>query len=106
VVATAIGRFDTESLRKYPAELWRNAAASVPLQRLGRMEEYGWLMAMLASPLGRAFSGSVVTLDGGIDNWHGPWPPPTLAPQGEVPTEERRPAGLAPAGPDPGPSQP
>ena len=35
VIAVAIGRFDTESLRKYPAELWRSAAATVPLQRLG-----------------------------------------------------------------------
>lgn len=90
VLAAAIGRFDSESLRKYPAELWRNAAASVPVQRLGRMEEYGWLIALLASPLGQLFSGSVVTLDGALDNWHGPWPPPSLAPRGEVPTEERR----------------
>jgi NAD(P)-dependent dehydrogenase (short-subunit alcohol dehydrogenase family) len=40
VVAIAIGRFATESLRKYPAELWRSAVASVPLQRLGEAEEY------------------------------------------------------------------
>jgi citronellol/citronellal dehydrogenase len=89
VIAVAIGRFDTESLRKYPAELWRSAAASVPLQRLGSVEEYGWLIALLASPLGEAFSGSVVTLDGALDNWTGPWPPPALAPAGEVPTEQR-----------------
>jgi citronellol/citronellal dehydrogenase len=91
VIAVAIGRFDTESLRKYPAELWHSAAATVPLQRLGRVEEYGWLIALLASPLGPAFSGSVVTLDGALDNWTGPWPPPALARHGEVPTEERRP---------------
>ncbi len=91
VIAVAIGRFDTESLRKYPAELWRSAAATVPLQRLGRVEEYGWLMALLATPLGRPFSGSVVTLDGALDNWTGPWPPTALARDGEVPTEERRP---------------
>ena len=90
VVAAAIGRFDTESLRKYPEEVWHGAAATVPLQRLGRMEEYGWLMAMLASPLGRAFSGSVITLDGAADNWTGPWPPQSLAPQGRVPVEARR----------------
>jgi citronellol/citronellal dehydrogenase len=35
VVAAAIGRFDTESLRKYPEIVWRQAARSVPLQRLG-----------------------------------------------------------------------
>jgi citronellol/citronellal dehydrogenase len=89
VVAVAIGRFDTESLRKYPAELWRTAAATVPLQRLGDVAEYGWLIALLASPLGTAFSGSVVTLDGALDNWTGPWPPAGLARDGEVPTEER-----------------
>jgi citronellol/citronellal dehydrogenase len=92
VTAIALGRFATESLRKYPAELWRRAAASVPLQRLGTLEEYGWLVALLASPLGTTFSGSVLTLDGALDNWPGPWPPPDLTRDGEVPTEERRPA--------------
>ena len=90
VSAIAIGRFATESLRKYPAELWRTAAKTVPLQRLGEVEEYGWLVALLASPLGRSFSGSVVTLDGAADNWTGPWPPEGLVSDGEVPTEERR----------------
>jgi citronellol/citronellal dehydrogenase len=90
VTAIALGRFDTESLRKYPAELWRHAAATVPLQRLGRMEEYAWLVALLASPLGRSLSGSVLTLDGNLDNWTGPWPPAELVPSGRVPIEERR----------------
>jgi len=90
VMAVALGRFATESLRKYPAELWRGAAATVPLQRLGEPQEYGWLIALLASPLGHAFSGSVLTLDGALDNWTGRWPPPDLARDGEVPTEERR----------------
>jgi citronellol/citronellal dehydrogenase len=93
VVALALGRFATESLRKYPAELWERAAASVPLQRLGTLEEYGWMVALLASPLGMGLSGSVVTLDGALDNWAGPWPPPDLVRDGQVPTEERRPAG-------------
>jgi len=91
VVAVALGRFDTESLRKYPAELWKTAAASVPVQRLGSVEEYGWLIALLATPLGASLSGSVVTLDGALDNWTGPWPPVGLTRDGEVPTEARRP---------------
>jgi citronellol/citronellal dehydrogenase len=91
VVAAAIGRFDTESLRKYPEVVWQGAARSVPLQRLGTMQEFGWLVALLSGPLGRALSGSVVTLDGAADNWFGPWPPPTLIDDaGAVPTEERR----------------
>jgi citronellol/citronellal dehydrogenase len=90
VAALALGRFATESLRKYPSELWRRAAASVPLQRLGTLEEYGWIVALLASPLGSALSGSVVTVDGALDNWTGPWPPPDLVRDGTVPTEARR----------------
>jgi citronellol/citronellal dehydrogenase len=98
VVAVALGRLATESLRKYPAELWRRAAETVPLQRLGDMEEYGWLVALLATPLAGALAGSVVTLDGGLDNWTGPWPPQDLVRDGEVPTEQRRPAGSAAPG--------
>jgi citronellol/citronellal dehydrogenase len=92
VLAVAAGHFDTQSLRKYPEPVWRAAARTVPLQRLGREEEHAWLIALAASPLGRALSGSVVTLDGARDNWFGPWPPPTLTEDGgEVPTEARRP---------------
>lgn len=93
VVAIALGRLATESLRKYAAELWRRAAVNAPLQRLGAVEEYGWLVALLATPLGSALSGSVVTLDGALDNWIGPWPPEDLSRDGPVPTEERRAVG-------------
>jgi citronellol/citronellal dehydrogenase len=93
VVAAAIGRFDTESLRKYPEVAQRAAARGVPLGRLGEMREFAWLVALLASPLGRALSGSVVTLDGALDDFPGAWPPPALVDdEGTVPTEKRRPA--------------
>ena len=59
VLALAAGHFDTESLRKYPEPVWRAAARTVPLQRLGRESEHAWLVALAASPLGRALSGSV-----------------------------------------------
>jgi len=92
VLALAAGHFDTESLRKYPEPVWRGAARTVPLQRLGSEQEHAWLVALAASPLGRALSGSVITLDGARDNWFGPWPPPSLTGGGgEVPTEARRP---------------
>ena len=91
VTAVAAGHFDTEALEKYPASLRAGMARTVPLQRLGTVREHAWLVALLASPLGRAFSGSTVTLDGARDNWFGPWPPPGLADEaGEVPTEERK----------------
>ena len=91
VSAVAAGHFDTEVLSKYPASVRAGASRTVPLQRLGTVAEHAWLVALLASPLGRAFGGSTVTLDGARDNWCGPWPPPGLADEsGEVPTEERR----------------
>ena len=91
VLALAAGHFDTESLRKYPDVVYRGAARSVPLQRLGREQEHAWLVALAASALGRAFSGSVITLDGARDNWFGPWPPPSLVEdEGNIPTEARR----------------
>src|SRR3954470_1827946 len=94
VSAAAAGHFETEAIQKYPDVVRQGAARSVPLGRLGRPEEHAWLIALLASPLGRRFSGSVVTLDGARDNWYGPWPPPALVDDaGVVPTEERRPKG-------------
>jgi citronellol/citronellal dehydrogenase len=91
VVAVAAGHFRTEAIKKYPAGIAEAAAKTVPLQRLGEEEEHAWLIALLASPLGRRFSGTVVTLDGARDNWYGAWPPPGLVGEGEeVPTEERR----------------
>lgn len=91
VSAVAAGHFDTEVLSKYPASVRAGASRTVPLQRLGTVAEHAWLVALLASPLGRVFGGSTITLDGARDNWCGPWPPAGLADEsGEVPTEERR----------------
>ncbi len=91
VCAVAAGHFDTEAMEKYPDVVRAGMARSVPLQRLGAVQEHAWLVALLASPLGAVLNGSTVTLDGARDNWFGPWPPPGLADAaGEVPTEERR----------------
>jgi citronellol/citronellal dehydrogenase len=64
VTAVAAGHFDTQALEKYPESLRAGMARTVPLQRLGKVQEHAWLVALLASPFGRAFSGSTVTLDG------------------------------------------
>ena len=90
VTAIAVGTFDTEVMVKYPAAVRAGMSRSVPLQRTGTVAEHAWLVALLASPLGAAFNGTTVTLDGARDNWFGPWPPPGLADDaGEVPVEER-----------------
>ncbi|MCW3029260.1 MAG: short-chain dehydrogenase/reductase [Solirubrobacterales bacterium] len=90
VTAVAAGHFETEVLAKYPDSVRASTARSVPLQRMGTAQEHAWLVTLLASPLGRSFNGSTVTLDGARDNWAGPWPPPGLADEsGEVPVEAR-----------------
>jgi citronellol/citronellal dehydrogenase len=96
VTAVAAGHFATEVTAKYPQSVREGASRTVPLQRLGTPIEHAWLVALLASPAGRALNGSTITLDGGRDNWFGPWPPPGLADEGgEVPVEARRAAGEA-----------
>ena len=88
----AAGQFATETmLTKYPQELVENIASTIPLGRTGRPEEIAWLLAYLASPAGDFYSGTTITLDGGRDDWFGPWPPERLqARSGELPAEERR----------------
>jgi citronellol/citronellal dehydrogenase len=91
VVAVAAGHFEIEALDKYPDVVRAGAARSVPLGRLGRPEEHAWLVALVCSPLGRRFSGRTITLDGGRDNWFGPWPPAALGDEaGTVPIEARQ----------------
>ena len=92
LVAIAPGQIDTEVFRtKYPKEVVETVPRTVPLGRLGRPEEIAWLIAYLASPAGDFFSGTVLTIDGGRDNWFGTWPPQFQAGEGgEPPAEERR----------------
>jgi len=95
--AIAAGQFDTETLRtKYPAVVVENVAKTIPLGRMGTEEEWAWLVAYLASPAGRFYSGTTITMDGARDNWFGPWPPGMYggsAGEGTVPAEERKPKG-------------
>jgi citronellol/citronellal dehydrogenase len=100
VIAVAAGHFATEVTAKYPESVRAGASRTVPIQRLGEPIEHAWLVTLLATPVGRSLSGSTVTLDGGRDNWFGPWPPPGLADEGgEVPVEARKGAGGRVEGP-------
>ena len=93
LTALAAGHFETDTLlTKYPKPVVEGVASTVPMQRLGRPEEFAWLVAFVASPAGDYLSGAVLTLDGARDNWFGPWPPGGLADEGGKPlSEERRP---------------
>jgi citronellol/citronellal dehydrogenase len=91
LTALAAGHFATETLMtKYPRPVVEGVAGTVPLGRLGTPEEFAWLVAYLASPAGDYFSGSVLTLDGGRDNWFGAWPPARLTDDSGKPLAEER----------------
>jgi citronellol/citronellal dehydrogenase len=92
VNALAAGHFATEALKKYPKPVFEGVARTVPLQRLGEPEEHAWLVAYLASRAGDYCTGAIFTMDGGRDNWFGPWPPIGLTDsEGKPLAEERRP---------------
>jgi citronellol/citronellal dehydrogenase len=92
VNALAAGHFATDALKKYPKPVYEGVARTVPLQRLGEPEEHAWLVAYLASRAGDYCTGAIFTMDGGRDNWFGPWPPIGLTDDAGKPlAEERRP---------------
>jgi citronellol/citronellal dehydrogenase len=93
--AIAAGQFATETLMtKYPQVVVDNLEHSIPVQRMGRPEEFAWMVAYLASPAGEFTSGAIFTLDGARDNWMGPWPPTGITDDAGRPVaEERKPPG-------------
>jgi citronellol/citronellal dehydrogenase len=89
--ALAAGQFATETLlTKYPKVVIDNLERSIPIGRAGRAEEMAWLVAYLASPAGDFISGTTITIDGGRDNWAGPWPPDAIVDEGGEPVAEER----------------
>ena len=89
--ALAAGQFATETLlTKYPQQVVDNLERSIPIGRAGRPEEIAWLVAYLASPAGDFYSGTTITMDGGRDNWAGPWPPQAIATESGDPVAEKR----------------
>ena len=93
LTSVAPGPMGTETmLTKYPQAVVDSAAWTVPVGRLGTEEEFAWLVAYLASPAGDYISGTVLTLDGGRDNWFGAWPPAGITGDSGKPlAEERKP---------------
>jgi citronellol/citronellal dehydrogenase len=92
--AIAAGQFATDTfVNKYPKEIVESVHRTIPMGRVGESDEMAWLIAFLSSDAGAFHSGSVITLDGGRDNWFGPWPPAGIADDSGQPPAEARKAG-------------
>jgi citronellol/citronellal dehydrogenase len=101
--AIASGQVGTDTfMTKYPQPIVDAVADTIPLGRIGTVDEIAWLVAYLASPAGNFVSGTVLTVDGARDNNNGRWPPAAITDAEGRPLAEarRRPAAAADPAPE------
>ncbi len=72
--AIAPGVIASSGLTRYPPEVAENAWRTIPLKRLGTVEEVAWAVAYLVSPAGAFVTGETLKLDGGGSLWGDRWP--------------------------------
>jgi citronellol/citronellal dehydrogenase len=75
-VCVACGAIDTEGFRNYGDPWIEEATTTVPLGRLGTVDEVASTIAFLASAGGGYITGTTVVVDGGADAWGLGMPPP------------------------------
>jgi citronellol/citronellal dehydrogenase len=68
-VCVACGAIDTEGFRNYGDAWIEEATKTVPLGRLGSVDEVASTIAFLASAGGGYITGTTVVVDGGVDAW-------------------------------------
>jgi citronellol/citronellal dehydrogenase len=89
--SVALGPIGTDTfLTKYPKQVVESTASAVPLQRIGNAGDIAAMITFLASPHGDFITGTTLTLDGGMDNWVGAWPPQRMADERGKPLVEER----------------
>jgi len=90
VCALAAGAMATETfITKYPAALQEAARLGQPLPRLGNEDEWASFVAYMASDAAAYFTGCVLTMDGGRDNYSSTFPPASYVQGGQVLAEPR-----------------
>jgi citronellol/citronellal dehydrogenase len=89
--ALAAGAIGTETMNtKYPPAFRQFIEQGQPMPRAGTEQEWASFVAYMASDAAGYFTGCVLTMDGGRDNYASNFPPPALAGDGFLPAEERR----------------
>ncbi len=69
----ALGVFGSPGLEKYPPTA-RPSFAHNPMRRLGDVHDVAEACVYLAAPTGKFITGTVLTIDGGSENWGEFWP--------------------------------
>ncbi len=69
VNAVAPGIIQSSGLENYPPELVDGIARTIPMKRLGAVDEVAWLSLFLASPMAGYITGETVYVDGGQRLW-------------------------------------
>ncbi len=67
--AVAPGIIRSSGLDNYPAEMIEGIEATIPMKRLGTVDEVAWLTLFLASPMAAYITGETVYVDGGQKLW-------------------------------------
>ncbi|HMV68434.1 MAG TPA: SDR family oxidoreductase [Myxococcota bacterium] len=85
------GLIASSGIRNYPdgVGMMTELQRTVPLKRLGSVDEIAWLVAFLAGPAGAYVTGQTWVVDGGKELWGDGWPipDPDVMPPVVVPVE-------------------
>lgn len=91
ICALAAGTMATDTfVTKYPVALQEAARQGQPLPRFGKEHEWACFVAYMASDAAAYFTGCVLTMDGGRDNYSSTYPPDSYVQGGQILAEQRR----------------
>ncbi|AMT73278.1 SDR family oxidoreductase [Mycobacteroides immunogenum] len=89
--ALAPGTMGTEVFNtKYPAQYRAIVEQSQPLTRVGTEWEWANFVTYMAADVAGFFTGCVLTMDGGRDNFSSNFPTPAMGAMAGLPSEERK----------------
>jgi citronellol/citronellal dehydrogenase len=69
----APGIIQSSGLENYPPDLVAGVAKTIPMKRLGTVEEVAYLALFLSSPMGAYMTGDTIYMDGGARLWGDIW---------------------------------
>jgi citronellol/citronellal dehydrogenase len=75
--SVAPGIIQSSGLDQYPPEFLHDVESSIPMRRMGTVDEVAYLVLFLASPMAEYITGQTYYIDGGQSLWGSLWQIPT-----------------------------